>query len=304
MSNMDIRFSNERAVSSLETDGKTASVTRPDAEDVQLFLDALEEKPLADRQKEMDSQPAFRQQGHATAEGENPSQNTLNNGWEGTGTQKIPFSQEGGRPMLAQSDFPRGMESIPNARMEDYRRAGESPDMVKRHDLESGFLREEKTPKQGQGSGTTQQEAMSLQDMFKGTMNPFEMMFSGKVDAPSQTPPPSLDQGQIEKMVERILVSAPEQGGQEVRLSINSDALRNTEIIIHRDAEGALSVSLSSADHNSFQTLVSSQSGLKQMLEANEKAEVRVSVTEGSQQEQNDSNQRSRGYMQYGPDEQ
>jgi type III secretion system needle length determinant len=258
MSNMDIRFSNERAVSSLETDGKTSRAARPADGDVQLFLDALGERS-------------------SSQQDEGNSERFMND----------VFSKQYGEMRTVYSD-----------------RAWESPDMLKHHDLESGFLRQEKTPKQGQGSDTAQQEAMSLQDMFKGTMNPFEMMFSGKVDAPSQTPPPSLDQGQIEKMVERILVSAPEQGGQEVRLSINSDALRNTEIIIHRDAEGALSVSLSSADHNSFQTLVSSQSGLKQMLEANEKAEVRVSVTEGSQQEQNDSNQRSRGYMQYGPDEQ
>ncbi|MBO6003301.1 MAG: hypothetical protein J6P53_07395, partial [Mailhella sp.] len=147
---------------------------------------------------------------------------------------------------------------------------------------------------------------MSVQDMFRGAMSPVDAMFAGSTEQISTAPGPDMEL--LENVVERILVSAPEQGGQEVRLSIHSDALRSTEITIRRDAEGRLSVGMDSADQATFQTLVSAQGELKKILEASEKAEVRVTVTGGARDahpEQNDSRQRSRGYFaQYGQDEQ
>ena len=157
-----------------------------------------------------------------------------------------------------------------------------------------------------QDDGFRNPSPISVQDMFRGAMSPVDAMFAGSTEQVSGAP--QTDMKLLESMVERILVSAPEQGGQEVRLAIQSDALRSTEITIRRDAEGRLSVVLHSADQAAFQTLVSAQGGLKQILESNEKAEVRVSVTGDARDahpEENDSRQRSRGYFtQYGQDEQ
>ena len=60
---------------------------------------------------------------------------------------------------------------------------------------------------------------------------------------------------------------------------------------------GMLSVTLSSSDASSFQTLVSAQDSLKSMLESLEKGNVRVEVTRDSGREDNDSGRRSRTYM-------
>ena len=157
-----------------------------------------------------------------------------------------------------------------------------------RHDLESG--------------GTKKEETSPTPDAFAslaGMTNPLESLFSGRMEgvAPADPAAQGPDQAELEKLVERILVSTPEQGGHEVRLSLGSHALPGTEITLHRDMTGMLSVMLSSSDASSFQTLVSAQDSLKSMLEKLEGSSVRVEDTKDSGREDNDSGRRSRTYM-------
>lgn len=140
---------------------------------------------------------------------------------------------------------------------------------------------------------------VSVSDMFSGMMSPLDSIISGHVQQAETAQPPQLEQDRLESMVDRILVSAPDDGGREVRLTLNTQALKDTEIIIHRDVSGTLSITLQANDRSVFQTLVASQGELKQMLETQEKGEVRVTVNSDAQGGQNDTNRRSSGYMEY-----
>ena len=147
-------------------------------------------------------------------------------------------------------------------------------------------------------------DAAALRDLFSGMMRPAETFAAGRTEqAAAPAPANAADHPQLEKIVERILVSAPDQGGQEVRITLSSQALQGTDIILHRNVTGELSVTLQTGDPRSFQTLVASQGELKQLLETQEKGEVRVTVAGDTPQEQNDSNRRSRGYTSYENDE-
>lgn len=160
-----------------------------------------------------------------------------------------------------------------------------------RHDLESGESRHD-------DQSAPESDASPL----GGMTSPLESLFSGRMEqVQSATPAPSApaeaDGAELAQLVERILVSTPENGGHEVRLSLGSHTLSGTEIILQRDAGGLLSVTLSSTDASAFQTLVASQGTLKTMLENMENNEVRVTVTREADREDNDANRRSRGYM-------
>ncbi|MBO4312323.1 MAG: hypothetical protein J5828_04935, partial [Desulfovibrionaceae bacterium] len=145
----------------------------------------------------------------------------------------------------------------------------------------------------------------SLHSLFSEMARRAEPMPAAGAAQASTAPegPAHADQTMLENMVERILVSAPEQGSHEVRLTLNAQFLHGTDIVLNRDAAGALSVTLQANDPSAFQTLVAAQGELKQLLETQERAEVRVTVTDNTPQEQNDSRQHSRGYAGYEPDE-
>lgn len=157
-----------------------------------------------------------------------------------------------------------------------------------RHDLESG--------------GTKHEDSAPDADVpspLSGMTNPLESLFAGRMEETAPAAPVSQmpDQAELEKLVERILVSTPEEGGHEVRISLGSHALPDTEITLHRNADGMLSVTLSSSDASSFQTLVSAQDSLRSMLERLENGSVRVEVTQEGGREENDASRRSRTYM-------
>ena len=162
---------------------------------------------------------------------------------------------------------------------------------LQRHDLNSGGLK-------GEEPDTPMQEPFIMGSMS----NPLENLFSQRmpVQAEAASPqhePPCMD---IEKIVSSILVSSPEAGGHEVRLTLENHVLPHTEIMIRRDNDGMLSVTLTSTDAASFQTLVAAQGSLKSMLESMEKNDVRVVVSQTAEngREENDTGKRSRGYMQ------
>ena len=131
-----------------------------------------------------------------------------------------------------------------------------------RHDLESG--------------GTKHEDSAPDADVpspLSGMTNPLESLFAGRMEETAPAAPVSQmpDQAELEKLVERILVSTPEEGGHEVRISLGSHALPDTEITLHRNADG--------------------------MLERLENGSVRVEVTQEGGREENDASRRSRTYM-------
>ncbi len=157
----------------------------------------------------------------------------------------------------------------------------------KRHDLESGGTRDD----------PAEEPAGHLSSM-SGMTSPLESLFSGRMEQMTQAQDAGpLEQGDLQQLVDRILVATPEDGGNEVRLTLGSQILPDTEIILHRDMDGMLSVTLSSSNASSFQTLVSSQGTLQDMLERLEKRSVHVDVLRDSGREENDTGRRSRGYM-------
>ena len=161
-----------------------------------------------------------------------------------------------------------------------------------RHDLESGGTRHEEN--EGSPAGAP--------SPFAGMTSPLESLFAGRMEQTAPAAPPAdVDNEALTQLVERILVSTPESGGHEVRLSLGSHALPDTEIILQRDMSGMLSVTLTSSRDSSFQTLVAAQDSLKNMLENMEKNSVRVTVTRDTGREENDTGRRSRGYREIDP---
>ena len=135
----------------------------------------------------------------------------------------------------------------------------------------------------------------------------FSSMFEsrmGNVGAAAQVSAPDGDMGElVDKLVDRILVSEPKAGNQaEVRIQLNDTALRDTEIILNRGADGLLSVRLVTDNASSMQTLVAAQQGLKEQLEKHGPASVQVQSPGESRSGDNDSNRRSQGMVDYEPE--
>jgi type III secretion system needle length determinant len=106
----------------------------------------------------------------------------------------------------------------------------------------------------------------------------------------------------VERLVEQILVSPPDQAGEkEVRLTVRNSVLPDTEIRLSRGTDGLLSVTLATGRNDAFQTLVAAQAELKQALDAREDREVRLIVvdTRDAGAEEGGSDRRSRGYTAY-----
>ena len=135
----------------------------------------------------------------------------------------------------------------------------------------------------------------------------FSSMFEnrmGNVAAAAQVAAPDGDMGElVDKLVDRILVSEPKPGNQaEVRIQLNDTALRDTEIILNRGADGLLSVRLVTDNASSMQTLVAAQQSLKEQLEKHGPAAVQVTSPGESRSGDNDSNRRSQGMVDYDPE--
>ena len=163
-----------------------------------------------------------------------------------------------------------------------------------RHDLESGGTlgHEPQNEMTDDSSGDT---FSSMFSAMSSMSNPVESLFSSRTEAAAPTAQ-SMDTEALEKIVDRILVSTPAEGGHEVRISLNDSSIRGTEIILQRGTDGALTVMLNTTDASSFQTLVSARNDLQQALEKHEGAEVRVVVDQNGG-ESNDSDRRSRGWI-------
>lgn len=130
--------------------------------------------------------------------------------------------------------------------------------------------------------------------------NPFESLFANQMQKiASSTTPASQAPHELSdlanKLVDRILVSQPDAAQQEVRISLGKDIMPDTEICLQRDLNGQLRIIITSENPSSFQTLVAEQHSLRQLLEKQEGAAVRVEIQQGAE-EDNDAKHRSRGH--------
>jgi type III secretion system needle length determinant len=106
----------------------------------------------------------------------------------------------------------------------------------------------------------------------------------------------------VGQLVDQILVSHPDQlGEQEVRLMVKNSVLPDTEIRLSRGTDGLLNVTLTTGRNDAFQTLVDAQTELKQILDAQEKREVRITVVDarGAEAEDGGRDRRSRSHAAY-----
>ncbi|MEG2004589.1 MAG: hypothetical protein RR014_01005 [Bilophila sp.] len=148
----------------------------------------------------------------------------------------------------------------------------------------------------------TEKPVETDENAFAGMTNPFSRLFSDTMSkmqpASADVVPDSSTADLAEKLVERILVSQSDKNGQEVRLLLSQESGINAEVRIVRDAGGGLHIALHAEDATTFQNLVAAQDRLKATLDAQERGPVRVEVLSQTDQEDNDANRRSRGYMQ------
>ena len=99
----------------------------------------------------------------------------------------------------------------------------------------------------------------------------------------------------MERLVQRILVAEPQQGAQEVRITLGDGMLKGAEFTLSRDADGQLFVRIQCADEASFQTAVGARRNLMEMLEAHgEQVQVLVDRDDAGGGNEGDSRQRSR----------
>lgn len=163
----------------------------------------------------------------------------------------------------------------------------------RRHDLESGESGEalEKKPSESNADGRL--KGSDFIDAMFGRTQTDAFMQAAAPRAEGAAAASGFPEGDLNAFVSRILVSSPEKGSTEVRLTLSDAALRGTEVTLLRDAAGMLSVKIVAADPRAFQTLVASRGDLVSALEAQESAGVSVVMEDGS--DANDTRQRSRG---------
>lgn len=160
----------------------------------------------------------------------------------------------------------------------------------RRHDLESGEALEKKPSGSNADGGLKGSDFIDA--MFGRTQTDAFMQAAG-LRAEGAAAASGFPEGDLNALVSRILVSSPEKGSTEVRLTLSDAALRGTEVTLLRDAAGMLSVKIVAADPRAFQTLVASRGDLVSALEAQESEGVSVVMEDGS--DANDTRQRSRG---------
>ena len=164
---------------------------------------------------------------------------------------------------------------------------------MKQNDLESGMSK--LLSGADKPGGDESQSAMA--SLFSQTnMGAFASQFNNAVQGGAPQEAPMLNAQEVQQIADRILVSAPESGAQEVRITPNSNLLPGTEIVVARDANGMLQVSVKTTDPAAFQTLVGAQGDLKDALQSRETQAVRVVIaSDEAGAGDNDSRRRSAG---------
>ena len=167
------------------------------------------------------------------------------------------------------------------------------------NDLESGEGKLQMAS--AEDDGTNPMSALFSQN----GMSSFVSQLEGAPQAAKAEAAPRLDPQEVQQIADRILVSAPSGGNQEVRITPNQGLLPGTEIIVTRDNAGMLQVSVKTTDATAFQTLVGAQGDLKDALQTKESMPVRVVIaSDEAGAGDNDSRRRSAGlFEQYGNEE-
>lgn len=160
----------------------------------------------------------------------------------------------------------------------------------RRHDLESGEALEKKS---SESNTDGRLKGADFIDAMFGRTQTDAFMQAAAPRAEGAAAASGFPEGDLNALVSRILVSSPEKGSTEVRLTLSDAALGGTEVTLLRDAAGMLSVKIVAADPRAFQTLVASRGELVSALEAQEPGGVSVVMEDGA--DANDTRQRSRG---------
>lgn len=171
-----------------------------------------------------------------------------------------------------------------------------------RHDLESGEMRSKAEHSAKEKSEDLPQPKALLASLFEG-MTTFASDRTEKTSgtvAPTEAP---ADIEGLERLVSRILISAPDSGRAEVRLQVNESVLRGTEISLSRDHSGQLFVKITTNDATSYQTILAARTELTQRLDAKESLPVRIDLQNETDREEGDARRRSRGRNAYRIDE-
>lgn len=164
-------------------------------------------------------------------------------------------------------------------------------------------LEQGKEKDRGQGDGPSDTEfpsspspAALMESLFG------QRMATADAAAVSATPEEAGTMGDmVNTLVERILVSEPDTGNPEVRITLGDGALSGTELSLSRAPDGQLSVRLSCGEFAAFQTAVGAQDSLRAALERSGE-NVRVEVTRSGEPDdagggnEGDSRQRSAMY--------
>ena len=108
-------------------------------------------------------------------------------------------------------------------------------------------------------------------------------------------PAQGLEAIDLNELVTRILVNTPERGATEVRMTLQDNVLKGTEISIVRGNDGLLTVRLVTDNPASFQTLVAARYDLQAILQQQEGRPVSVVMLDETEREKNDSRRRSKG---------
>ena len=152
-----------------------------------------------------------------------------------------------------------------------------------------------------QSDATSKSSEPSIESLFKDFVAMAAQMDGLTSPMPQVTEvqaksPAGLDAIDLNELVSRILVNTPESGKAEVRLTLQDNVLRGTEISIARDNDGLLTVRIVTDNAASFQTLVATRNDLQAILQQQEgRIIVNVEMLDDSDSEQNDSRRRSKG---------
>ena len=306
----------EKAPTSLPQTPVSNAATAPDAAHAQMFRT---DAPRTDAPVTADQSAAAGRTPEAMPKNDMP-QTTLQTNVQAQTTQTaqtVPSGEMRPREGMTQAKGPAFAEAEPARQpegpkgAEGFLRSEASREMPREadarragmHDLETGGLVE----RGGRGAEAAGRKA----DVRSDGADFIAAMF-GRPDAPAagqaaatgqtaQAVPAQAasmpDVQAFESLVSRILVSTPERGGTEVRLTLSDPSLKGTEVSVIRDAGGALTVKISAGDPSAFQTLVSSRGELVSALETQEKLPVTVELSDRKDERGEDDNpgRRSKG---------
>ncbi len=170
---------------------------------------------------------------------------------------------------------------------------------LNKHELKNKYAVSESKNTTSELEGKIDMQAMleSQHGLFQQLQNN-QVSNTVKLADTEQLSSTSLNDETITKIVDSILVSREDALNQEVRITVNQDILPKTEIIINRDLQGHLQVALVSDDPRSTQALVQGQHNLRALLQKSENnVTVKVQSMTESQAEHNDSQRRSRTFI-------